>query len=262
MFLSDLNYRQVEDYLKKSDTVIIPLGSLENHGLHMPLGTDTIVPDRIAQLVNDRCDVMIAPGINYGATDDLATFAGTVNLGTEGLTQLLKLVCDGLYSHGFRHFMILNGHGGNNAAIQTVGFHLYRKGALLANLNWWLMAGQINPEWAGGHGGGEETAAVMAVNPELIKTEYLTMPEGIRNDLGDNLPYGAWTNVNYKGVSVTIPRDIKDITDNGWLVHSFRGDVPTRANEKWGKEMLEAVADYIADFSAQFEKAPLPANKG
>ena len=70
--------------------------------------------------------------------------------------------------------------------------------------------------------------------------------------------------VKYKvsEVAKDFKKDIKDITDNGWLVHSFRGDVPTRANEKWGKEMLEAVADYIADFSAQFEKAPLPANKG
>ena len=107
MYLARMNYREVEEYLQHHDSIIIPVGSLENHGLHMPLGTDTIVPDHIAQLVNSRCDVMIAPSINYGATDDLASFAGTVNLGTEGLTQLLKLVCDGLYSHGFRHCMIL-----------------------------------------------------------------------------------------------------------------------------------------------------------
>ena len=116
------------------------------------------------------------------------------------------------------------------------------------------MAGQMNPEWAGGHGGGEETAGVMAARPELIKQEYLNLPEGIKNDLGDALPYGAWTNINYKGVSVTVPRDIKDITENGWLVHSFKGDVPTRANAQWGMEMLETVADYIVDFEKEFSK--------
>ncbi len=258
MYLSHMNYLEVQEYLKTSDTIVIPVGSLENHGLHMPLGTDSLIPDRIAQLLNEKSDLLIAPAINYGATDDLACFPGTVSIGVEGLISLLRAVCGGLYRHGFRHFLILNGHGGNTAAIQAVGSWLYRKGAYLANLNWWLMAGQLNPEWAGGHGGGEETAGVMAVDPSLIKTEYLNLPEGIRNDLGDALPYGAWTNIVYKGVSVTVPREVKDITENGWLVHSFKGDVPTRATPEWGREMLETVADYIADFGLQFSKTALP----
>ena len=258
MFLSEMNYLEVEEYLKRSDTVLIPVGSLENHGLHLPLGTDTLIPDRIAQLLAQRSDVLIAPTVNYGATDDLSGFAGTVSIGTEGLICLLRSICDQLYRYGFRHFLILNGHGGNSAAIQAVGMHLYRKGAYLANLNWWLMAGQLNPAWAGGHGGGEETAGVMAVNPSLIKTEYLQQPESIVNDLGEDLPYGAWTNVIYKGVSVTVPREIRDITKNGWLVHSFKGDVPSRATPEWGKEMLDAVTSYIAEFLEVFSKTTLP----
>ena len=259
MYLAHMNYREVEEYLRHHDSIIIPVGSLENHGLHMPLGTDFLIPDEIARLLNERSPILIAPTVNYGATDDLAGFPGTVSIGTEGLIALLRSICDQLYRYGFRHFLILNGHGGNTAAIQAVGMHLYRKGAYLANLNWWLMAGQINPQWAGGHGGGEETAGVMAVDPKLIKTEYLNLPEGIRNDLGENLPYGAWTNINYKGVSISVPREIKDITDNGWLVHSFKGDLPTRATEEMGKEMLNAVTDLIMDFAAEFESAPLPA---
>lgn len=261
MFLARMNYREVEEYLKTRDAIVIPVGSLENHGLHMPLGTDFMIPDKIAQLLDERSDLVIAPTVNYGATDDLAGFPGTVSIGTEGLICLLRAICDHLFRHGFRHFLILNGHGGNTAAIQAVGMHLYRKGAYLANLNWWLMAGQINPEWAGGHGGGEETAGVMAVDPTLIKTEYMEWPEGIRNDLGDALPYGAWTNVEYKGVSVTVPREVDRITDNGWLVHSFKGDVPTRATPEMGRRMLEAVADYIADFGEKFAQTVLPVGK-
>ena len=258
MYLAHMNYREVETYLTRSDAVIIPVGSLENHGLHMPLGTDFLIPDEIARLIHERSSILIAPTVNYGATDDLLGFPGTVSIGTEGLIALLRSICDQLYRCGFRHFLILNGHGGNTAAIQAVGMHLYRKGAYLASLNWWLMAGQINPAWAGGHGGGEEKAGVLAVDPTLVKTEYLEMPEAIRNDLGENLPYGVWTNILYKGVSVTVPREIKDITDNGWLVHSFKGDVPTRATEAMGREMLNAVADYIVDFAAEFEKTTPP----
>ncbi|MBQ3079785.1 MAG: creatininase family protein [Clostridia bacterium] len=258
MYLSHMNYIEVQKSLEKNDGIIIPVGSLENHGLHMPLGTDSIIPDKIAQLINDRSDLLIAPAINYGATDDLSGFPGTVSIGVEGLIHLLKAVCGQLYGHGFRHFLILNGHGGNTAAIQSVGSYLYTKGAYLAILNWWLMAGQINPDWAGGHGGGEETAGIMAIDPALVKYEYLNLPEGIKNDLGDSLPYGAWTNICYKGVNVTVPRQISAITSNGYLVHSFKGDVPTRAKPEWGKEMLSAVADYIIDFSREFIKAKHP----
>ena len=259
MYLAHMNHPEVREYLKTSDTILIPVGSLENHGLHMPLGTDFLIPDEIARLIHGKSPVLIAPTLNYGATDDLCGFPGTVSIGTEGLIALLKAICDQFFRQGFRHFLILNGHGGNTAAIQAVGMHLYRRGAYLANLNWWLMAGQINPDWAGGHGGGEETAGILAVDPGLIKQEYLEMPEGIRNDLGDALPYGAWTGILYRGVSVTVPREIKDITGNGWLVHSFKGDLPTRATREWGREMLSAVADYIIDFAAEFEKATPPA---
>ena len=258
MFLAKMNYLEVEEYLKKSGTILIPVGILENHGKHMPLGTDTMIPDKIAELLDERSDLLIAPTINYGATDDLVGFAGTVSLGVEGLISLHRTICDQFYRYGFRHFMILNGHGGNTAAIQAVGMHLYRKGAYLANLNWWLMAGQINPDWAGGHGGGEETAGVMAVDPGLIKKEYLELPEGIRDDVSAEIPTGAWTNVQYKGVAVTIPREIKDITDNGWLAHAFKNDPPTKATPEWGNEMLSAMADYIADFGQVFGRAPLP----
>lgn len=262
MYLAHMNYREVEEYLRRSDTILIPVGSLENHGLHLPLGTDFLIPDEIARRLREKSSLAIAPTLNYGATDDLCGFAGTVSIGTEGLTALLRTICDQFYRQGFRHFLILNGHGGNTAAIQSVGMHLYRKGAYLANLNWWLMAGQLNPQWAGGHGGGEETAGILAVDPALVKAEYLHLPEGIRNDLGENLPYGAWTGIRYKGVSVTVPREIKDITDNGWLVHSFKGDVPARADREWGNEMLDAVAGYIADFAAEFEKTALPGASG
>ena len=258
MYLSNMNYLEVEEYLKKSDTILIPVGSLENHGKHMPLGTDTMIPDKIAELLNERSDILIAPTINYGATDDLVGFPGTVSLGVEGLISLLRTICDQFYRYGFRHFLILNGHGGNNASIQAVGMHLYRKGAYLANLNWWLMAGQMNPEWAGGHGGAEETAGVMAVDPGLIKTEYINLGEEIRNDVSDEIPTGAWTNVMYKNVAVTIPREIKDITDNGWLAHSFVNDEPPKATPEMGRAMVETVADYIADFAKVFGRAPLP----
>ena len=258
MFLEHMNYPEVEEYLKKCDLVIIPVGSLENHGKHMPLGTDTLIPHRIAELICERSEYVIAPTIPYGATDDLTGFAGTVSLGVDGLTWLLGRVVDQLYRYGFRRFIILNGHGGNCKSADTVGISVYERGGLLACVNWWLIAGELKPEWKGGHGGGEETAGVMAVDPGLIHYEYLTEPEGVRNDLSEELPSASWTSVRFRGASVSVPRKIKAITDNGWLEHGMAFDPPTKASREWGMEMLDAMADYVVDFAGAFCRAKLP----
>ena len=258
MFLERMNYPDVEKYLEQHDAVVIPVGSLENHGKHMPLGTDTLIPQRIAELFNAMTDTVIAPTVNYGATDDLVGFAGTVSLSVEGLYALLKRICDQLFDYGFRHFIILNGHGGNRKSIDMVGQELYKKGGMLACVNWWLIAGELRPEWKGGHGGGEETAAVMGVDPSLIHEEFLTEGEGIRNDVSDALPSGSWTDIDFRGGSVTIPRPIRSITDNGWLTHGMSIDPPTKATREWGVEMLDTMAEYLRDFTAAFEKAALP----
>lgn len=258
MFLERMNYLDVEKYLSCHDSVVIPVGSLENHGKHMPLGTDTLIPQRIAELFDVRSDTVIAPTVNYGATDDIVGFPGTVSLGVEGLYALLGRICSQLFDYGFRRFIILNGHGGNRKSIEMVGQDLYRRGGLLACVNWWLIAGEICPEWRGGHGGGEETAAVMGVDPTLIHEEYLTEGEGIRNDVSDELPSASWLDVSFGGGSVTIPRPIRSITDNGWLTHGMSIDPPTKATRAWGVEMLDTMADYLRDFTEAFNRARLP----
>ncbi|MCQ2452962.1 MAG: creatininase family protein [Clostridia bacterium] len=263
MFLERMSYPDVEKYLSRKDTVVIPVGSLESHGKHMPLGTDTIIPNRIAELLEERFpDVVIAPTLPYGATDDLRGFAGTVSLGVEGLRAVLQTICDQLFEYGFRRFIILNGHGGNVKSIEQVGIKVFERGGYLAIVNWWLIAGQIRPEWKGGHGGAEETAGVMAVDPTLIHSEYLTLGECIRNDISDELPSTSWTSVEFKGGMVTVPRHVNSITDNGWLAHGMGSDVPTNATREWGVEMLDAMADYIRDFIGALERAPLPKADG
>ena len=113
MRLAHITVKKVEDYLKTSQTILIPVGSIENHGKHMPLGTDWFIPDAIVRLVEKNSPVMIAPSIPDGATDIIYGFTGTITIGTDGLTMLLTKITDSLYRYGFRKFIILNGHGGN-----------------------------------------------------------------------------------------------------------------------------------------------------
>ena len=80
MRLSELTWPQAEKYFAAHDTVIIGVGSIECHGRHMPLGTDTIIPDFLLEQMEQRTDALICPTIPYGATEYLGDFPGTVNL--------------------------------------------------------------------------------------------------------------------------------------------------------------------------------------
>ncbi len=253
MRLSNMTWPQAEAYFKANDAVLMGLGSIECHGRHMPLGTDTLIPDQLIGMIEKKSDIMIAPTIPYGACDSLSDYPGTVNLGAGLLYELLRRVTDELYRHGARRFIILNGHGGNIKTIDQVGDELFRRGAILAELNWWLMAWDLNPAWKGGHGGGEETAAVMGIDPALVKMEESSAPLAFFN-LSDELETTGFTSVNYKGVTVNVPRPTPAVTENGWI----GPDHPKTASEEWGRSMLRATSDYITEFIGAFQKVKLP----
>ncbi len=253
MRLAKMSCRQVAEYFMNDDTVILAIGSIENHGTHNVLGVDTLIPDRILELIEQKSDVLIAPTMPYGACDSLAAYPGTVTLGADVLYQVLLKICEGLYSHGARKFLFLNGHGGNISALDRVGLDMFAKGALCAQLNWWLMVWDINPAWKGGHGGAEETAAMLAVDKALVDMSKIEEMNLI-NDLTDELPTAGFKAVRYKGVEIPVSRPVHAFTQNGWI----GPDHPREAAEQWGVEMLQATADYIVDFIGAFKKAPLP----
>lgn len=80
MRLENLTWPQAEQYFKNHDLAIVPIGSIECHGKHMPLGTDTIIPNKILELIEKKSDALIVPTMPYGNTDYLASFPGTISL--------------------------------------------------------------------------------------------------------------------------------------------------------------------------------------
>ena len=208
MHLSNLTWPHAEDYFRTHDTVLIGVGSIECHGRHMPLGTDTLIPDFLIDQIETKSDVLICPTIPYGAAESLCDYPGTVDLGTELLYQVLSRICDCLFQHGARRFVILNGHGGNNKVIDRVGYDIQRKGGILAELNWWLMAWDMDPAWKGGHGGGEETAAILGIDPSLVDRSEVPGPM----KLHDVYALSQSHLHEYKGVTVNIPRLTPSVT--------------------------------------------------
>ena len=252
MRLSHMTWPQVETYFKSSDMVLLSIGSIECHGRHMPLGTDTIIPEHLLEKIEKKSDVMIVPTIPFGACQSLAPFPGTIDIDQEVLYQFCKQIFESLYAHGARKFVVLNGHGGNIGTFTRLGLEFEKRGCLVACLNWWLMAWDMNPAWKGGHGGGEETAAILGIDPSLVDKSEIGGDLKFF-DLSENLKTTGFRSVEYKGVSVDIIRSTPHVTDSGWI----GPDHPGTATEEWGREMLQTCADYIADFMEEFKKVTL-----
>ena len=249
MRLENTTWPKVQEYFKKDSTVIIGVGSIECHGRHMPLGTDMLIPNKLLSLIEEKTDVMIAPTIPYGATEYLREFPGTVSIKDEVLYNYLLCVVEGLYSHGARKFLILNGHGGNTKVIERVAVEMDKKNCVTAVLNWWKMVWDMDPDWKGGHGGAEETAAIMGIDPDLVDRSEIG-PELKLYDVTPDIKTTGFTTVKFKGVEFNIPRSVKKVTDSGWV----GPDHPSKATEEWGREMLSTCADYVADLAEEFKK--------
>ena len=251
MRLANLTWPKAQEYFEKNDMVLISIGSIECHGRHMPLGTDTLIPDFLLEKIEQKSDVLIAPTIPYGACQSLAPYPGTIDIDNEVLYQFCRQIFLSLYRHGARKFVFLNGHGGNMKMIERLGLEFEDKGCLVAMLNWWLMAWDMNPAWKGGHGGGEETAAMMAIGDDLVDKSL--MADNNLQQLTENLKTSGFGSINFRGFNILTRRSVRKMTDNGWIGI----DHPTTATKEWGQKMLEGCAQYALDFIEEYKKIEL-----
>lgn len=252
MRLSNITWPKAEKYFKENDMVLVSVGSIECHGRHLPLGTDTLIPDKLVELIEKKSDILIAPTIPYGACQSLEDYPGTINIDNEVLYQFLYSVIDNLYRHGARKILVLNGHGGNIKVIERIGLAFEKKGAMVVMLNWWLMAWDMNPAWKGGHGGGEETAGIMGVDPSLVDASEIGGPLELKN-INDNLVATGFRTIRFKGVEFEVLRNTPNVTENGWI----GPDHPNTATVEWGNEMLQTTADYIVDLIEELKTVEL-----
>jgi len=113
MRLEELNWMDVEEYLKHEDRIILVLGACEQHG-YLSLLTDVKIPLALADAASQRTGVVVAPPVNFGISPYFLTYPGTISLRVTTFLNLVEDMIRSLYGQGFRRFMILNGHGGND----------------------------------------------------------------------------------------------------------------------------------------------------
>ncbi len=195
-YLPHMTVPEVEAFLERSDMVIIPVGALEQHGDHLPIGTDFINGVERCKLIAQERDVLVAPVLMVGQSPYHMGFAGSISLKAETIIDVHLQAVESLIHHGFKRFIIMNSHGGNRA-IST------------------LLVDQINQTTAGvavsfgeavrpfmepsevprsnvldRHGGTPETSNSLYLMPTLVNldaatTAELTLPDHLDGMLPD-----------------------------------------------------------------------------
>ena len=171
-----LTYPKVKKLIKEDsiNRAILPIGTTEAHGSHLPLGTDVIIPYELAKSLANRLNALILPPINYGVVTSLLGHPGSVTLSEETLERMVYEIITSFSHHGINTFIILNGHGGNNTALDVVSRRLWVEKRLhIILIHWWIYAANITKsilEEPPGHAGIDETAAILATHPDLVDT--------------------------------------------------------------------------------------------
>jgi creatinine amidohydrolase len=113
MRLEDLNWMDVENYLKNDDRLIVVLGACEQHG-YLSLLTDVKVPLALADAASQQTGVLVSPPLNFGSSPYFLAYPGTFSLRLSTLLDVVEDLVRSAYRHGFRRILVLNGHGGND----------------------------------------------------------------------------------------------------------------------------------------------------
>ncbi|GAA2815416.1 creatininase family protein [Crossiella cryophila] len=179
--LGELTTEQAAAAVRDSPVVLLPAGAFEQHGPGLPMATDLIRAERVADLVAAKLDgrAVIGPSLPVGVSPHHLAFAGTISLSTTTFATLVREYTDSLYRHGWRKILVITGHGGNNAALGTVAqdYLATHPDLEFAWTPLTALAGQVvagmGVSEVHGHSGEAETAQMLHLAPELVRTSHL-----------------------------------------------------------------------------------------
>ena len=185
MKLADLHWPEVERLDRSRILVVIPVGSMEQHGPHLPFQVDVFVASRLAEELEKKIpEVLLVPPIWTGVSAHHMDFPGSITIRARVFIDALHDICASLYHHGFKRIVLLNGHGGNRASLEVLGQELFVELGLTVNtLAYWdlvpdLVKSLKKTKSAGmGHSGELETSLMLHLAPDLVK--HKEIPVGV-----------------------------------------------------------------------------------
>jgi creatinine amidohydrolase len=171
--LVDMNWMEFKELVpEKIDTVILPVGTIEAHGV-TNLGTDVSIPVFIAEKIAEDLNAIIAPPVYYGITRTLYSYPGSLTVSSPVFESYLTEIMLSLADKGLVRIVVINGHGGHIDELKNAAMKVHReKKAKVAVIHWWILCEELTRKFfgeTGGHAGLDENAAVLAIDKDLVK---------------------------------------------------------------------------------------------
>lgn len=265
LVLQEMTWTDVRDYLKTNDMVIIPLGSTEQHGPHMPLGTDFYEALGMTKMISAQTGVMVAPVLFSGYSLYHSGFAGSLSLKPETMEQVLFETAEMLIAYGFRRIMFFNYHGGNRVVEQKVIHRINQTTPAIA-----VAIGAGGAMQRGGgkapapfdqHAGIGETSIMLYLRPDLVKMERAERPKITFTPkmqqllrLGRKYPDLMLILGGLQAVPAETGKGgaSHELSNNGiWTM----GD-PKKATKELGEESVNRIVNYAVKFIQEWMQVP------
>lgn len=249
MQIAHMTTVQAAESFARAKIAIIPIGAIEQHGPHLELRTDIAIATELANRVDAALgdDAVLCPPLPYGASEHHLGFAGTLSLRPDSLRAVLEDVCRSLIGHGIDRILILNGHGGNCDIARLVAREVgHDTGRRIAHVMWDSVlreetAARFRPGEQYHHACEVETSLAFECDSELVRVDQLSAgaPRAGLNGFTD--PPGA---------RFDFPRPFGELSADGAL-----GD-PSRADQAWGAELVDAFVARTVAFARWFQELP------
>ncbi len=201
MQLEHCTWPEVEQYLKRTTGILLPIGSIEQHGPTALIGTDAICAQAIAEAVGDAQGILVAPPIPVGLAEHHMAFAGSMTLRKETMVALIEDYTASLYRHGFRRFYFINGHGGNIGVLNSTLKELVNRKATpeatYTFVNWWAgpRTKKLREAWystgEGLHSTPSEIAVTQIARPVVMNPAQRLEPAPTSRNIGTAENYRA-----------------------------------------------------------------------
>jgi creatinine amidohydrolase len=226
----------VAESLRRNPTVVLPFGSIEQHGAHLPCGTDTMIAERLAEAVAGRLGALYAPFGPYGVTPIHAGRPGTISLSPDTFERLLEEILLELVRMGARTFVLCNWHELNTPSLNGVATKVQAEQPVIVVVAQACYTAQRIYRDEGGeltHGGSIETLGVLAEDPTLVRSE--------RVEAVSRPPHAAALDEMRRGTEVYgFVTDVGEFGGEGWY-----GD-PGWATEERAATFVERVSAEVA----------------
>jgi len=257
-----LTWPEIKLAIAAGKVAVIPVGSTEQHGYHLPQDVDTRLATAVAHAAAARIpeEMVVLPSIPYGYTHHVMDFPGTINVEPSTFVRFLLDITRSLAYHGFQRIVIINGHGSNHPLVEQAGRQTnLQTDALCMTLSWWNLIAEawnrdirtsVNPGGSA-HAGELETSMYMHLRPEGVRADRIVgdLPEYMRLPGGDR-----WQYVDLTGGSgpATIVEWTSTYTESGAFGR------PQEATPEKGAEVFELAAARFAELVQWFRRRPAP----